>query len=889
MNAYPPKWADRFLEWYCDPYLLEDLQGDLYEIFQQKNKESGIGAARRLYIWLVLRSFRFSALKKVRYKRVNSIGMIRNNLKIATRVMWRDKFNSSINLIGLAVGVACFLLMGFYVQRELSFDQFHSKKDRIYRVWVKEVYAEDKIFFNSITPLVFEKALEENFGELERVVRFDKLSLLVGEGEDRENESVAIISPDFFEVFDFQIIDGNERDPLPTRNDILVSESYSKKYFGELNPMGRKVLVQIGEESREFTVSCVIRDIRQTSGIQFDMAFSDDNSIDVYGERAMNAWFNVATETYALIQEESDISSVEQGIPDMVEANLGDEVQPGEYNIGFQPLTDIHLNREIPPAIAPVGNPEYVTTLGIISILVLIIACINYTTLSIGQSLKRSREVGVRKAMGALKGTLVNQYLTESILIALLSVSIGVGLAYLALPVFNDLTDADISLKFQSWHLLLYGGLVFIIGFSSGIYPALILSGKQAVNVLKGIAGGAGGHAIRKVMVIVQFVIAVFLISSTLIMRQQLNYMQSKDLGYDYQATVSVPLYPDPSSRRLTEFINSAMVKGDVLREKLSLYPEIADIGMGSHVFGSQGWGTLAFTDDQDNFRRFRLLVVDPYYFNTFDLEVNQGRAFDSQSEADKRNALIINQAAVDYFGLDDPVGNRLPKKDFLEHQIIGVTDNFNYASLHDEVEPLVITQDPGILFPGISDYGFDDSPVPKLVFKFTGDQLLRVRDILEKEWDSTFPDEDLEFSFVEEDIRFQYANEERLNRLIVFATILAIVIAGLGLLGLTVLVVNSRIKEIGIRKVIGASSISIFGLLARSFAVQLAVGIGLSVPLTYVYMKDWLMNFSFQTNIGVGAFLISALIATLVSLIVISYHTIKASLINPVRSLRSE
>ncbi|MDN5201953.1 ABC transporter permease [Fulvivirgaceae bacterium BMA10] len=889
MNYKPPRWADRFLAWYCNPDLLEEIQGDLYEIHDEKCAAGKPKLARFLFVWYVLRSFRYDVIRRNnKYK--NSIFMMtRNNFKIAFRVLWRDWFNTALSMGGLAIGITCFLLMGFYVKQEVSFDHFHSKKDRIYRVWLKEDYGDNKVFFNSVTPLRFEELLEDDFSEIETAIQFNINNYLVGKGDDRNNENVAIISPELFSVFDFKILKGNPAKPLPELNDVILSASYANKYFGDEDPIGKSMGIQIGEEIRDFNVSAVFADIRKESSIQFDMAISNENNKNIYGERAMKAWFNVSQETYVLVGENSHISAVEEKIPDVVMGYLKGSVEEGVYNIGFQPLTDIHLNPDIPLGIAPVGNRDYVYILAVISVLVLVIACINYTTLSVGQSLKRSKEVGVRKVMGAFKSSLINQYLSESLVIAFFATVIGIALANLLLPIFNDLTNADVKLGFELWHIILYLGLVLIIGISSGIYPAFILSRLRITAILKGNNQASRNHYIRKGMVVFQFVVTVFLISSTLIMRQQLNYLHTKDLGFNYNATVSVPLYPDPSANRLSQLIVTAMEKGEILKEKLSQYPDIQDIGLGSHVFGSSGWGRLAFTDDAEVFRRFRLLVVDPYYFNTFHIKMKEGRAFDPKSDLDKRQSIIVNQAAVDYFGLDEPLGNRLPSKRFDDHAIIGVTENFNYSSLHSAVEPLVITQNVAIPYSGISDHGYADSPIPKLVFRYTGSQLSQVKQILNKEWENTFPEEDLNFDFVEENMRYQYANEDRLNRLVMISTILSIIIASLGLLGLTVLVVNSRTKEIGIRKVIGASELTIFKLLAKSFSLQLLLGIVLSIPVTYWLMKDWLSGFAYQIDIGIGIFTLSAVISIIVALTVISFHTIKASKTNPVNSLRSE
>lgn len=888
MKAQPPKWADQFLAWFCRPELLEDLQGDLHELFHEKVSEGKDGMAKWLFIWWVFRSFRLDVIRNLSFS-LNQGYMLKNNLKIALRVLWRDKFNSLINVLGLSIGLTCFLLMGFYVKQEVSFDHFHSKKEDIYRVWVKEDYGGDQVFFNSVTPLIFEEVLESNFPEVNKAIQYDNRGYLVGRGTNRYNETVAIISPDFFEVFDFNIIAGNQTSPFKDLNSVIISPDYALKYFGQNDPIGQILPIQIRQEIRDFEVTAVFAGIPHTSSFQFDMAISTANNDDIYGRNAQTAWFNVSPETYVLLNEGVDIQEVEEKTQSVIMGYLKDRVEPGTYQMGFQALTDIHLNPEIPLGIAPVGNPNYVWILGIIGLIVLITAVVNYATLSIGLSLNRRKEVGVRKVIGAAKSGLIRQFLVESVLVTFMAILVSIYLAYMSLPLFNELTGADVKISFELWHLAMYLGLIVFIGLTAGIYPALILSNFQAGSILGGQQVPNRANYIRRGMVVFQFVVTVLLITSTLIMGRQLKYLENKDLGYAYQATVAVPLYPNPASRSISEFIESAMEKGKVLRDQLLKHPEISNIGMGSHVFGTPGWGQMAYTDDQDIFRQFTMLVVDPHYLNAFDIQVKEGRAFEEENGLDKREGIMLNQAAVEYFGLTDPIGAKLPGNQFGQHSIIGITDDFHYSSLHNPVEPLVICQNIQMINQGISDQNFVDSPVPKLIFRYESEQLSSVEGILKAEWKEVYPGEELAFNFVEENISSQYEQEKRMSRLLKVATLLSILVASLGLLGMTVLVINSRIREIGIRKIVGASEFSIFSLLAKSFAPQLLLGILISVPLTILWMRSWLANFAYRINLDVDLFLLSALISIFLAIMVISYHTLKAARVNPVESIRRE
>lgn len=885
MNT-PPSWADRFLAWFCDPYLLEDLQGDLHEIYEANCRDKGTRRANWIFVWLVLRSVRPSAFRKISGLKIQF--MVLHNLKIAIRVLRQDKLNAALKLLSLTVGITCFILIGMYVQKELRFDHFHSKKERIYRVWLKEVYAEDKIFFNSITPVRFEALLEEHFEEIETAVQFNTRNYLVGPSNDPTDETIAIVSPELFQVFDFEVLQGDPERPIEDENAMILSQQYATKYFGNEDPIGRFLPVVMGGETKEFKISGIFQDLPQTSSIQMDMAISNENLVAIYGERALRAWFSVGPETYVLLEDQASISTVEDKMQDVVMGYLEGEVERDVYNIGFQPLVDIHLNEEIPPGIATVGDRASVQILGVICILVVLLASINYTTLSIGQSMKRTREVGIRKVMGAFRGSLMNQYLTESVLLATLATAFAYAVAHLSAPVFNNLTGANVHLTLHTEMLVLLVGIAATIGILSGLYPAFILAHLGVVSILKG-NNPKSKNRFRWAMLMFQFIVTVFLVSSALLMQQQIDYMRGKDLGFTYNTTVAIPLYPEPGANSLSEFVSSGMKKGELLREKLSLYPSISSIGMGSHVFGTQGWGDLAFTDDDDNFRRFRLLVANPEYFETFDIQMDRGRSFEKGSDADARRGIVINEAAALYFELGDAIGKQLPSREFGDHEIIGVTRDFNFETLRSDVEPLIITQNLEIIYSGISDHSYGDSPAPKIVFQYSGTDLLGLYDLLEKEWESTFPEEDMQVQFIEDDMARLYANEARLNKLVQITTLISLIIASLGLLGLTIVVVNGKVKEIGIRKVNGASQGSIFGMLVRGFSVPLSLAVVVSIPLAYVFMNNWLDDFAYRISIGAGVFVFSGILVVAIAIIVMSYHTLRASLVSPVDSLRVE
>lgn len=892
----PPYLAQRFLRFYCRPDLLEEIEGDAMELFERREKQKPM-KAKWLFVWDVIRFFRPSNIRKFRRSNSNIISMTRNNFKIAARVLWRQKVNTAMNVAGISIGIACFMLIALYARQELTFDAFHDKKDRIYRSWVKEVYEDGRIFFNTVTPLPLGPTLEANIPEIEEIVIRAQQPTLVGRGEARIADQFEIVTPNFFDVFDFPIVTGNADVPLGSRADIVMTERYAQKYFGRTDVVGETLSVSIGDDIHDFVVSAVAENPPLNSGLQWNMLISFENKELFYSQRALtSAWFNIGPETYVLFREGTDPAQLEAKTREMVKTVLsGTSAFDGapvedHYLIGFQSLTDIHLDREVPVGIAPVGNPEYVYILSAIGLLVMIIACVNYTTLSIGQSFKRSKEVGVRKAVGAQAKGLVYQYLSESLLIALISTIFGVIFTFLLLPVFNELAQTNLMMPWNMEFVLFALILTILIGLLSGVYPALVLSRFKAIQVLRGAGlSSSGKQWARRSMVVFQFLLTVFLISSTLIMRKQMTYLQNQDLGYSYNAMVSVPLYAKAGSRGTSGRISTAMENGQAIIGELERNPQLSDFAMGSHVFGTPGWVQLGFNANTGNYLTFNLLVVDPNYLKAFDIKLIDGVDFDEDLEIHKTQGVILNAKAVEYFGLENPIGKKLPGDDFGDHRIIGVAEDFNFESLHNDIAPLVIVQNPVPIFEGISDANSGDSIIPKLVFRFQGANLASVNNVLEPAWQKIFPDEELNFNFVEERLQNLYQDEARVNKIITIATVLSIIIASLGLLGLTLLVVNTKVKEIGIRKVLGASPGLIFQQLFRGFSLQLLVAVILSVPITWYLMSSWLDDFAYRTSIGVDMFLLSAALALLIMLVVVSYHVLRASRANPVKALRTE
>jgi len=885
----PPRLARRFLQLYCKSEFLEEIEGDVFELFERRVEESP-AKARLLFHWDVLRFFRLSNIKQIKKSNSNFIQMTRNNFKIAARVLWKQKTNTLLNVGSIAIGMACFILISLYVKQEVSFDKFHENGDRIYRTWSEEDYGEGQRFFYTSSPLPLAPTLEENIPEVEATTLVDYGNYLVGEGENRLNERIAMVSNNFFDVFSFELLKGNQANPLG-RNDIVLTESYALKYFSSDEPVGKTLTVQLGSEKVNYNVSAIIPDMPKNTGFQMNMIVSNEDMERFYSARAQQAWFNIGPETFVLLKENTAQDAVESKFPAMINSVLGDNIEEGQYVLGLQPLEDIHLNPDFPASAYPVGNPNYVYVLATIGLLVLIMACINYTTLSTGQSIRRAKEVGIRKVVGAQKGGLIWQYLSESILITACATLVGIGLAYALLPTFNHLAGTQIEIPVDAQSIAVYGLIVLFVGIATGIYPAFVLSNLKLIAIIRGgSSGGRGVGVLRKALIVFQLLLTIFLISGSLVMKQQLNFLQNSDVGYEKEAMVYLNMYPKDGSEGIFRQIDSGFENAEIIKAKLSQYPEVTDLGATMHIFGTPGWTTMGFRDLNDQFRQFHLVLTDPYFISGFGIEMVAGRDFDPNLEIDKRESILINESAAEYFfGTEDPVGKKLPGEEFGKHTIIGVTKDFNFQSLHTQVEPLVISQNSEPITQGISDLTFDSYPIPKVFFKYKGESLLGVQALLENVWAETFPNEELVFDFVDERLKLMYEDEARVNKIAGIATIISVLIASFGLLGLTILVVNTKVKEIGIRKVLGASPMTIMNILVRQFGIQLLLAFVISIPITWYIMNQWLSDFAYRIDVGIVVFLISGLLSFLLMLMVIAYNAIRASRINPVKALRVE
>jgi len=814
--------------------------------------------------------------------------MIRNYLKIALRSLWRSKAHSFINILGLSLGIACCLLIVLFVKDEWTFDRFNFKADRIYRVYAKEDWGVNQQFFNTVTPFPMGPALRQNFPEVEAQARIVKTGTQIKIGDQLFSETLTIGERNLFEIFDFKLIKGDPAYALDGQSKVVISKEAAEKYFGQSDPLNKILSIQMGEEFSDFTVSGVAN-IPTNSSIQFFLLISDQNLSRLYNEQTLNsAWFNINPETYVLLREGVEFKKLEVKFPSVFKTILGEEnYNQSKYAPGLQPLTGIHLDPSYPIGIAPVSNPMYSYILAAIALLILMVACINFVTLSIGRSLKRAKEVGIRKVVGAQKKQLVTQFIGEAVIVTFVSLIIGLIVAIFYLPLFNDLSGKQLIFTVDGFMIVVIVSLMTVIGLIAGSYPAFVLSAFQPISILKGTLQGGSKQILRKALVGVQLVLSIFLISSTLIMRNQLEYLQNKDLGFNKEQLVSIQL--NVPRARMRERIAKGFEIAEQFKIELASISGISGVSATSHNFGNGGWANLGYTDDLGTYRTFNFNTIDSDYIPMMNMQLVSGRNFSDDNPSDKRRSVIVNEAFAKEYGWSNAIGKKIPGKNFQDHEVIGVVKDFNYNSLYTKVTPLVIVQDPSIVLSGSENINIDNSPVPKLFLRLKAGEIQSTLDQVKTVWNKLTGGQEFAFDFVDETLNAQYQADRNLGKIVSIATLLAIIIGSLGLYALASLAMQNRTKEISIRKVLGATEQSLLLLLSKEYMILIVICLALSVPITFYLMQGWLSSFEYRININWNVFALAGGISLLIAIATISYQTIKTTMAQPANTLKHE
>lgn len=817
--------------------------------------------------------------------------MIKSYFTIAFRALWRNKLHSLINVGGLAIGVACCTLIALYLHEEWSFDRFHSKADRIFRVYGREDWGPNQQFFYTVTPFPMGPALEENLPEVERHVRINNMNMQVKAGAELFSEQATFAGPAFFEVFDFTLMAGDKSSALSNASAVVLSQRVATKYFGSENAIGKEILLKLNNNFEPYEVRAVVKDPPSHSSIQFDLLVSDLVYPQLFDQEVLTSgWFNINPETYVLLREGAEANAVEAKFPSLFRTLLGNEnFEQSKYAPGLQPLLSIHLDTSYPVGIAAVSNPQYAYILAGTALLILVVACINFITLSVGRSIKRSREVGIRKVVGAQRYQLTFQFIGEALVITFISLLGGLILARLCLPAFNSMAGMQLTMQVAPFTIGLAVLLLVVIGFFAGSYPALVLSAFKPTAVLKGqLAGKGQKQFLRKLLVALQLALAIFLISGTLIMQKQLRYLQDKDLGFNKEQLAVVRVVV-PQADGLVKRVQLGLEEAEKLKTAFAQIPNVKATCAASHDFGNGAWTKVGYTDDNKVYRNMRLQIADADYAGVMEMQFVAGRNFDKRNTADVRRSVLVNESLVKELGWDNPIGKRLPGQNFADHEVIGVLKDFHYSSLYSAVEPLVVVQDPSIILRGVENINIETSPLPKLFVRLLPGTLNATIEQLKTAWQQVTPDGQFDFSFVDDAVNRQYIADRNLASIIRIATLLAIFIGGLGLYGLASLAMQGKVKEISVRKVFGATQQSLWILLGREYFILVLISLAVSIPFTWLWMQQWLSTFAFRITMGWQVFSLSAIIALTVTLLTVAYEVIKTSRAQPAKTLKYE
>jgi putative ABC transport system permease protein len=806
--------------------------------------------------------------------------MLQNYFKTAWRSLRKNKTFSALNIIGLSIGVACSLLIALYVLDELSYDRFNTRADSIYRI-DEQVRFGDFNYNGAETPPMMGPTFARDFKTIEHYTRFKtNPGVTIRKGDESFSEDRAVYADStLFDVFSLDMIAGDKTSALKEPHSLVINESLAKKYFNNLDVIGKTLTLY---DSSNYTITGVIKDLPRQSHFNFDLFMPVCELANI----RMDSWITYNFQTYLVLRPGTDAKTFEKQLNTAFERYQAPQVnsqlhlskeafqKAGSYiRCSLTPLTDIHLYSHVEDELGINGSIRYVYIFSAIAVFILLIACINFMNLSTASSANRAREVGIRKVLGGQKNSLIAQFLTESFVACMLSFGIAIGIAALLLPLFNQLAGKDIHVSRLLRPSILTGiaALLIVVSLVSGSYPAFFLASFRPIKVLKGnLSTGFKNSALRNTLVVIQFTVSVILMVGTLVIYKQLQYIRDKDLGFNKEQ-VLIMQNTAALQNNTKAFTNELLQMPGVKNVTSSGFLPV----MGDRT--SQGFITEPHFDGK-NFTLMQAWPVDDRYLPTFQMQLKNGRNFSAQRPTDSI-AVIINEAAAKMYGGRDPVNKPLYMLTDLTgslatYHVIGVIKDFNFSSLHDQVAPLVLS--------------FQQNN-ERMAVRISTNDIPGVLTQIRSKWKSMTAAQPFSYTFLDEEFNKQYSADQRMGSIFLVFSILAIVIACLGLFGLVTFAAEQRVKEIGIRKVLGAAVSNIFMLLSKDLVKLLVLSICIASPIAWWAMNTWLQDFAYRTSIGWWMFAAVGGICLLIALVTISFQAIKAAFANPVRSLRSE
>lgn len=811
--------------------------------------------------------------------------MFGNYLKFALRLSFKHKVYSIINILGLAIGIAACLLIILYVQDEMSYDKYNKNYENIYRVNTQGILGGEP--FNApFTPVPLAKQLLLEFPEIENATRMlaGSHKLIRYENKRFSEKRFFYADSTFFEIFDIPLLKGSSETVLNKPNSVVMTEETALRYFGSENPIGQIIKLDNG---LDYTVTGICENVPSNSHFHFDMIAS----LVTYEEFSHGGtWINLQLFTYIVLNDNANKKTLEKKFNDIIIKYIGPQLQEylgfsikdfdeagQEYEYYIQPIRDIHLRSDIDMELEAGGHITYIWIFLVIAICILLIASTNFMNISTARSAVRAKEIGMRKAIGAHRMSLVQQFLSESVLFAVLALFIGLALVELLMHEFNTITGKQLNITlFENWYLLpLLLVFAVILGLFAGSYPAYYLSSFSPIEVLRRNTQMRSKKSnLRSALVLLQFTVSIILFIGTIIIYKQLNFMQSKELGFNKENVVVL--------RRAYALSK----KIDAFKGELSKNPSIISASLTNDVPGENASSSISFLlpgRPKSELRPINFIVTDQDYLKTLGIEIIKGRYFSDSYPADS-TSIVINEACVRVLELSDPLGKYLILPDLKDTiiniycKIIGVMKDYNYRSLHDDIKPIVC-------FPFKQNYWH----VQYLAIKIKGNDIDNTLKYLEKQWNSFVDDQPFEYFFIEDRLNSLYASEKTTGRLFIIFSILAIFIACLGLYALATFTAEQKTKQIGIQKVLGASVSNIVFSLIREFTKWVLIANIIAWPVAYYFTDMWLSSFAFSTKINIWIFIIAAALALFIAVLTVSFQAFKAATSSPVKAIKYE
>jgi putative ABC transport system permease protein len=874
----PPALAQKLLNRLLRDDLKEDVLGDLEEKFYQTIETKSVFRAKLNYWFQTINYIRPFAIKRSSAQ-TKAYDMFSNNVKIGWRQMTRQKMYSAIKIGGFALGITASLLITLYIIDELSFDSQPTQRDRIYRVYQTYADKEGQVYKWVWFQAPFAKTIKQTFPEIELVGRYNSSELFgVGSAQMRRDdqpdntyeEGITYFDGELLELLEVPLIYGDLKTCLDERNEMVITRRKAEKYWPGENPVG-KLIIYNNETATPIKIGGVVEDFPTNATLQFDFLVSMANREMWDGEQ--NNWGATNYPTYVRLREGANPDELARKLMKVAETNIApleDKDWLGRTTYGLQPLKDIHLRSSVDKIQSPNSNNgdiRFVWLFGAVAVFIVLIACVNFINLSTAKSASRAKEVGLRKTVGSYRSSLIKQFLAESLIFSVLSFMIGIFIAWIALPNFNDLAGKAIIFPWtQLWFIpsVIIGSI--LVGFLAGIYPSFYLSSFKPAEVLKGsFARSIKNGRVRSALVIFQFTTSVVLIIATVVIYRQMNHVLKANLGFNKEQLLMIKGTQTLDKQVWTlkdELLNLSAVKSATVSDYLPVwgtkrngngFRKEGDEKKENASFGAQFW------------------KADPDYAKTLGLKILEGRFLDKDIASDS-SGIVVNQEMVKRLGIESPIGARIVN--YRPWTIVGVVDNFYFESVRGEIEPLAIVL-----------WGSTNTMTIKLSTEDMSGTIVLIEEI----WKKFSPHQPLRYAFMDETFARMYDDVLRMGKIFtVFATF-AIIVACLGLFALSAFMVEQRGKEISVRLVLGASVQSIFRLLTVNFVKLVLISIILAAPIAWYLMDNWLKGFNYKTNVGWDVFALAGGIAVVIAVATISYQSIKAGLVKPVNNLRSE